>query len=77
MFGGIPMSSIKVVTIAVLMTILILTSLAGYSFAEDRVPFENDTKETATVLTLNYMEDSISMMDYFDYYLLESEYIYN
>jgi len=52
-----------------------ITVLFGDSVAEDTTPFENDTRETATVLEMETIEDSISMMDYYDYYIIEKELI--
>ncbi|MGA1873898.1 MAG: hypothetical protein ACMUHY_09540, partial [Thermoplasmatota archaeon] len=52
-----------------------LTVLLRHSMAEDTIPFENDTRETATVLEMETIEDSISMMDYYDYYIIEKELI--
>ena len=69
------MKKMNVVIIFILISGPLLLVLAGNSFAEDAIPFENDTRETATVLELGSREDSISMMDYFDYYVIEADYI--
>jgi hypothetical protein len=71
------MRFVNLITSTILICTSLLTIIAGDTMAEDEVPFENDTRETATVLGTGYREDSISMMDYYDYYLIRADSIDN
>ncbi len=67
------------ITVIITLVILIFGSCliipVENSMAEDSIPFENDTRETATVLGMGSRDDSISLMDYYDYYKIEADLI--
>jgi len=61
-----------IIAIFVSFSLMLLSSKGS---AQDDVPFENDTPETAFVLEIGTRQDSISMLDYFDYYRIGADLI--
>lgn len=69
------MRKVCLITILLLVMTSFLVISADDTNAEDSVLFENDTRETAMKLEMGTREDSISDMDYFDYFIIEEEII--